>query len=80
MPSTVLDRTPCKPDYKSWVLRTVEVSGISQCTTHEYLQLFFENPRRSGGGDIVDLQYDSDKGSAIITFKDADCKYIDAAP
>ena len=75
MVSDILDPTPPSDDDNSWRLRTVEVSGVHRSTTSEYLQLFFENPRRSGGGGIDDIKYNSEQGRAIITFKDAHCTW-----
>ena len=37
----------------------------------DMLELFFENTKRSGGGDITDIQMYPDSGRAIIWFADA---------
>ena len=62
-----LDRESCRP-------RAVRVQGIHKDTTEEYLQLFFESPRKSDGGDVEHIDCDNEDGIAVITFKDADCE------
>ena len=51
-------------------ITTVEVSRIPVATSEEYLRMYFESERRSGGGELVHLQYFQAEGTAIITFKD----------
>ena len=48
--------------------RVVTVKCISPQTTKDALLNFFENKRRSGGGEIEDIQYNQDEGFADITF------------
>ena len=64
-----LDRQSCRP-------KAVRVSGIKSHTSKDFLQLFFENRRRSGGGEIDDLEYGEEEGIAVATFKDAECEFI----
>lgn len=49
---------------------TVEVSGIPATKSEEYLRMYFESEKRSGGGELVYLQYDQNNGMATITFLD----------
>jgi len=51
-------------------ITTVEVSGIPVATSEEYLKMYFESEKRSGGGDLVHLQYSQAEGTATVTFKD----------
>ena len=62
-----LDRESCQP-------RAIRVQGICKDTSEELLQLFFENRRKSGGGDLENVDYHNEEGIAVITFKDADCE------
>ena len=62
-----LDHESCRP-------RAIRVQGIRKATSKEFLQLFFENRRKSGGGDVEHVDYDDREGIAVITFKDADCE------
>ena len=56
--------------------RSIEVSGIGRGTTVEHLRLLFENQRRSGGGEIDEVEYDDEETTAIITFTDAHGQYM----
>ena len=62
-----LDRESCRP-------RAIRVQGILKDTSEEFLQLFFENRRKSGGGEIEHVDYDNDESIAVITFTNADCE------
>ena len=47
----------------------VKVSGVSERTPQDVLQLFFENTKRSGGGEISHIDVSDE--AAIITFEDS---------
>ncbi|XP_052771711.1 protein mono-ADP-ribosyltransferase PARP14-like [Mya arenaria] len=56
---------------------SVEVTGFTEAVTDDTLRDYFENKRKSGGGDIVDVQVDREEGVAHITFKhDSDAKEV----
>ena len=48
--------------------RTVEVSNLASDTSCDLLTFFFENKRRTGGGEIEDLQFIPEEGMARITY------------
>jgi len=48
----------------------IHVSGILSSHTRDFITLYFENPKRSGGGPIEEL-VDSAEGIAVITFASA---------
>lgn len=50
--------------------RTVEVTGIPKGTSEEVLTMFLENERRSGGGGVERMQFNSTSGTAVVTFMD----------
>ena len=52
--------------------RSLVVQGLNADITEETLELFFENTKRSGGGDIVRITLDPNTGSATILFEEAD--------
>ena len=54
--------------------RVIRVTGISPKTTKDELLNFFENTRRSGGGEIEEIQNDPDEMIAEITFCSAEGK------
>ena len=47
------------------------VEGLRPEVGRDVLELFFENTKRSGGGDITDIQMYQESGRAIIWFADA---------
>ncbi|XP_072026036.1 protein mono-ADP-ribosyltransferase PARP14-like [Amphiura filiformis] len=49
-------------------VRVLEVSGYKSSTSEDMLLMYFENKRRSGGGDIDDIEMDQRKTRATITF------------
>ena len=48
---------------------TIIASGILSSTSKDTVILYFENSRRSGGGDAFDVHY-NDKGEVVITFSE----------
>ena len=46
---------------------TIIVSGILPTTTEDAVVNYFENVRRSGGGEVSNFEY-NDEGEAVITF------------
>jgi len=57
-------------DENSESARTVEVIGIPKDVSKEFLYMFLENKRKSGGGTIEKMQFGSTPGKAIVTFED----------
>ena len=49
---------------------TLLVHGITQEIKDDLLRLYFENSRRSGGGDIEEIRVDRSNGSATIIYQD----------
>ena len=54
--------------------RVIEVTGLASSTTKDAIINFFENTRRSGGGDIENVECHPDKGLAVITFSSVESK------
>ena len=48
----------------------LKVTKLPTGTTTDSLTFFFENTRKSGGGDVTDVEYDEDTATAIITFEE----------
>ena len=46
----------------------VVVSNIPKSLSRDYLMMFLENSRRSGGGDVTDMQFDQTSATAIVSF------------
>lgn len=49
---------------------TIEVSGIPEKTSEDFLRMYFENKRRSGGSEVKAMNYRPEEGIATITFSD----------
>jgi len=54
----------------------IQVTGILTSHSRDYISLYFENNKRSGGGPIDELVVDHDKGTAVITFTSSDSMTI----
>ena len=57
--------------------RTIELNGLAPTTTEDSIRNFFENTRRSGGGDIDSVEFNLEEGFAVITFKSAESEFVD---
>ena len=57
--------------------RTIELNGLAPTTAKDSIRNFFENTRRSGGGDIDSVEFNPEEGFAVITFKLAESEFVD---
>ena len=57
--------------------RTIELNGLAPTTTKDSIRNFFENTRRSGGGDIDSVEFNPKEGFAVITFMSAKSEFVD---
>ena len=57
--------------------RTIELNGLAPTTTEDSIRNFFENTRRSGGGDIDSVEINPEEGVAVITFMSAESEFVD---
>ncbi|XP_052088528.1 protein mono-ADP-ribosyltransferase PARP14-like isoform X4 [Mytilus californianus] len=55
---------------KKTTTNMLKVTKLPPNTTAEFLENFFENTRKFGGGDVDNVEYDEDTASAIITFEE----------
>ena len=51
-------------------LWTVKVDSVSKIVSMETLQLYFENPRRSGGGAVAQFEVYKEEDRAYITYEE----------
>lgn len=59
---------PGSPDDVISTLNTIEVNNIDPCLPLDYVELFFENLPKSGGGPIDHINLEG--GRATITYKE----------
>ncbi|XP_045190679.2 uncharacterized protein LOC123547554 [Mercenaria mercenaria] len=56
---------------------TIKVKGVDKSVSRDTVELYFENTKRSGGGDIDNVQSDEEEEDVLyITFKDKHGKSI----
>ena len=53
---------------------SIEVSRVNKETSQETLKMFFENRRKSGGGQIENVWFNKSNGNYVITFKNREGK------
>ena len=51
--------------------RIVEVTGLAAVTTEDAICNYFENTRRSGGGEVESVEMKPESNMAVVTFKEA---------
>jgi len=54
----------------------VSVTGFARGTPAEPILWFFENQKRSGGGPVMELYYDEQESSAVVTFHDRQGEFL----
>jgi len=52
--------------------RSISITNLPSDVTEEFLRLFFENSRRSGGGRVVDIVVTPDEDWARVTFENTE--------
>lgn len=55
--------------------RTIQVTGLSGTTSKDAIVNFFENKKRSGGGEVESISHTPDQGVAVITFTTTESEY-----
>ncbi len=56
--------------------RTIEVTGLAPTTTKDSIAMFFENTKRTGGGEVEHVDFKPDLGIAVVTFVKAESKRV----
>ena len=56
---------------------TILVTNLPPNVTDQQIELFFENSKKSGGGEVQRVEYEKKARSAMVTFKDARGLFID---
>ena len=51
------------------VVNSIRVREVTKNYTEDYFQLYFENPKKSGGGHVTSVKL-LGNGEAIVTFQD----------
>ena len=72
--SNTCTATDLPDDGETQESRAIEVTGLAATTTEDAILNFFENKRRSGGGDVESVDQNPVLGTAVITFTTAESK------
>lgn len=54
--------------------KTIKITGVAEKTTEDSISNYFENERRSGGGEVEAVDLRPEENVAFVTFKDVDGK------
>ena len=54
--------------------KTIQITGLTAQSTEDSIRNYFENERRSRGGEVEGVTFRSDKNVAFVTFKDFEGK------
>lgn len=72
---TASNNTRCSSDgEETQESRVIEVRGLAATSTKDSISMFFENTRRSGGGEVEHVDYTPEQGIAVVTFVKAESK------
>ena len=55
---------------------TIIVSGLKSTTTKDTVLYYFENSRRSGGGEVLNVDFNQ-HGDAVVTFQEVKGTYFE---
>ena len=50
--------------------KTIQITGFTAQSTEDSIRNYFENERRSGGGEVEAVTFRPDENVALVTFKD----------
>ena len=52
--------------------KTIQITGLTAQSTEDSIRNYFENERRSGGGEVEAVTFQPDENVALVTFKDVE--------
>ena len=55
---------------------TIIVSGLRSTTTKDTVLYYFQNSRRSGGGEVLNVDF-NEQGDAVVTFQEVKGTYFE---
>ena len=50
--------------------KTIQITGLTAQSTEDSIHNYFENERRSGGGEVEAVTFRPEENVALVTFKD----------
>ena len=52
--------------------KTIQITGLTAQSTEDSIRNYFENERRSGGGEVEAVTFRPEENVALVTFKDVE--------
>ena len=56
--------------------KTIQITGLTAQSTEDSIRNYFENERRSGGGEVEAVTFRPEENTALVTFKDVEGEYF----
>ena len=56
--------------------KTIQITGLTAQSTEDSIRNYFENERRSGGGEVEAVTFRPEENMALVTFKDVEGKFF----
>ena len=56
--------------------KTIQITGLTAQSTEDSIRNYFENERRSGGGEVEVVTFRPEENMSLVTFKDVEGKFF----
>ena len=56
--------------------KTIQITGLTAQSTEDSIRNYFENERRSGGGEVEAVTFLPEENVALVTFKDVEGEFL----
>ena len=56
--------------------KTIQITGLTAQSTEDSIRNYFENERRSGGGEVEAVTFRPEENMAFVTFKDVEGEFF----
>ena len=56
--------------------KTIQITGLTAQSTEDSIRNYFENERRSGGGEVEAVTFRPEENVALVTFKDVEGEFF----
>ena len=56
--------------------KTIQITGLTAQSTEDSIRNYFENERRSGGGEVEAVTFLLEENVALVTFKDVEGEFL----
>ena len=56
--------------------KTIQITGLTAQSTEDSIRNYFENERRSGGGEVEAVTFRPKENMALVTFKDVEGEFF----